>query len=98
MAAEVMEKPVMVNHSFRGISKIRSIVTDVVEDGVRSANHAIKHGRYAGEDALDQVKHTVKQRPFQAVGTAFAAGYSVLNATEERLSQLRGIISAALVE
>lgn len=74
MPAEVSQQPVPVDHSLRGISKIRSIVTGAVEDGVRSANQAIRHGRYAAEDALDEAKHTVKQRPFQSVGMAFAVG------------------------
>ena len=74
MAAEVSEKPAAVNDSHRGISKIRSIVTDTVEDGIRSAKQAIKHGRYGAEDALDEVKHKVKHHPLEAVGVSFAAG------------------------
>jgi ElaB/YqjD/DUF883 family membrane-anchored ribosome-binding protein len=74
MAAEVSVKPAAVNDSQRGISRIRSIVTDTVEDGIRSAKQAIRHGRYGAEDALDEMKHTVKHHPFQAVGGAFAAG------------------------
>jgi len=74
MVADVLEKAVKVEDTVRGASKIRSMVTDAVEDGVRSANHAIQHGRYAAEDTLEEVKHTVKQRPFEAVGVAFAAG------------------------
>jgi hypothetical protein len=50
------------------------MVTDAVEDGVRSASQAIRHGRYAAEDAIEEAKHTVKQRPLQAMGTVFAAG------------------------
>lgn len=74
MPAEVSQKPITADYSFRRISKIRSTVADAVEDGVRSANQAIRHGRYAAEDAFDEAKHAVKQRPFQAVGMAFAAG------------------------
>ncbi len=43
-------------------------------DGVRSASQAIRHGRHAAEDAIEEAKHTVKQRPLQAIGTVFAAG------------------------
>ena len=74
MADEVSVKPTAVNDSHRGISRIRSIVTDTVEDGIRSAKQAIKHGRYGAEDALDEMKHRVKHHPLQAVGGAFAAG------------------------
>ena len=75
MPANVLEKPATVENPLREVSKIRSMVTDAVEDGVRSASQAIRHGRYAAaEDAIEEAKHTVKQRPLQAMGTVFAAG------------------------
>jgi hypothetical protein len=45
-----------------------------VEDGVRSASQAIRRGRYAAEDPIEEAKHTVKQRPLPAMGAVFAAG------------------------
>ena len=74
MLADVLEKSTTVENPLREVSKIRSRVTDVVEDGVRSASQAIRHGRYAAEDAIEEAKHTVKQRPLQTIGTVFAAG------------------------
>ena len=74
MLANVLEKPTAVENSLHEVSKIRSRVTDAVEDGVRSASQAIRHGRHAAEDAIEEAKHTVKQRPWQAMGTVFAAG------------------------
>jgi ElaB/YqjD/DUF883 family membrane-anchored ribosome-binding protein len=74
MPAEVLEKPATVEDVAREVSKIRSIVTDAVEDGVRSARQAFKHGRHAAEDVIEEAQHAVKQRPLQAMGIAFAAG------------------------
>lgn len=74
MLANASEKPATVENPLREVSKIRSVVTDAVEDGVRSASQAIRHGRYAAEDAIEEAKHTVKQRPLQAMGAVFAAG------------------------
>jgi ElaB/YqjD/DUF883 family membrane-anchored ribosome-binding protein len=74
MPANVSERPETVENPLREVSKIRSMVTDAVEDGVRSTSQAIRHGRYAAEDAIEEAKHTVKQRPLQAMGTVFAAG------------------------
>jgi ElaB/YqjD/DUF883 family membrane-anchored ribosome-binding protein len=74
MPANVSERPETEENPLREVSKIRSMVTDAVEDGVRSASQAIRHGRYAAEDAIEEAKHTVKQRPLQAMGTVFAAG------------------------
>jgi ElaB/YqjD/DUF883 family membrane-anchored ribosome-binding protein len=72
--ADVSKNSATVEGGHRAVSKIRSIVADTVEDGVRSATQAIKRGRHAAEDAIDDAKHTVKQKPLQAMGTAFAAG------------------------
>jgi ElaB/YqjD/DUF883 family membrane-anchored ribosome-binding protein len=74
MLANVLEKPATVENSLHEVSKMRSRVTDAVEDGVRSASQAIRHGRHAAEDAIEDAKHTVKRRPLQAMGTVFAAG------------------------
>lgn len=74
MPADVLEKPATVEEALREVSKIKSIVTDAVEDSVRSARQAIRHGRDAAEDVLEEAQHTVKQRPLQAIGIAFAAG------------------------
>jgi ElaB/YqjD/DUF883 family membrane-anchored ribosome-binding protein len=74
MLADVLEKPATVEDALREVSKIRSIVTDAVEDSIRSANQAIRHGRHAAEDVIEEAKHTVKQKPLQAMGIVFATG------------------------
>jgi ElaB/YqjD/DUF883 family membrane-anchored ribosome-binding protein len=74
MLANESEKPATVETPLREVSKIRSTVTNALEDGIRSASQTIRHGRYAAEDAIEEAKHTVKQKPFQAMGTVFAAG------------------------
>jgi ElaB/YqjD/DUF883 family membrane-anchored ribosome-binding protein len=74
MPAEVLEKPATLDDTLREVSRIKSLVTDAVEDGVRSAVRAIKHGRYAAEDVIEDAKYTVKKQPFQAMGIVFAAG------------------------
>ena len=67
----------MVEDALREVSKIGSILTDAAGDSVRSARQAIKHGRDAAEDVIENAQHTVKQRPFQAMGIAFGAGVLV---------------------
>ena len=74
MQTAVLEKDVPLDDAVRKISKVRTIVADAMEEGVRCASQAIKHGRHAADDAVEEVKHTVKQKPFEAVGLAFAAG------------------------
>ncbi len=74
MPADVWEKPATAENAPREVSKFRTIVTDAAEDGVRLASRAIRHGRYAAEDVIDQAEHKVRQRPFRAIGVVFAAG------------------------
>jgi len=74
MLANALGKPSTVENSLHEVSKIRSRVTEAVEDGVRSASQAIRHSRRAAEDAIEDAKHTVKRRPLEAMGTLFAAG------------------------
>lgn len=74
MPANVLENAPTLQDAFQTVTRVKAIVSDAMEDGVRSATQAIKHGRHAAEDAIDEARHTVKQNPFQSVGVAFAAG------------------------
>ncbi len=74
MPIDVFDKPATVDDVFREVSRVKSLVADAVDDGVKSAIKAIKNGRYAAEDVLDEAKHAVKKRPFEAIGIVFAAG------------------------
>lgn len=74
MSPAASEMPATVEDALHEVSRIKSMVTDAVEDGVKTAVKAIKQGRHAAEDVLDDARHTVKQKPFQAIGIVFAAG------------------------
>jgi ElaB/YqjD/DUF883 family membrane-anchored ribosome-binding protein len=74
MPTDVLEMPASVEEALREVSRVKTIVTEAVEDGVKSAVKALKQGRYAAEDMIGEARHTVKQRPFQSVGVVFAAG------------------------
>jgi hypothetical protein len=76
MPAHILEKPATVEDVAREVSKIRSIVTDAVEDGVRSARQAFKHGRHAAEDLLEDAQPPVHQSPLHAPRQAAAPGDS----------------------
>ena len=74
MPTDVMEMRASVEEALREVSRIKTIVTDAVEDGVKTAVKAIKQGRYAAEDMIGDARVTVRKRPFQSVGVVFAAG------------------------
>ena len=73
MALDLSERTSM-DDVVREISRLRTVVTEAVEDGVETAVKALKQGREAAEDAIDDARRTVRQKPFQAVGVVFAAG------------------------
>ena len=74
MSRDLLEKVPSVEDVFREVSNIKTVVSEAVEDGVKSAVKAIKQGRNAAEDVLDDAKHHIKQRPFDAMGIVFAVG------------------------
>ena len=79
MATEILEKSATaaLDEVNRELSKIKSMVADAVDDGVRSALRAVRQGRGAAESALDDAigdaKKAIKRNPLEAVGIVFAA-------------------------
>jgi ElaB/YqjD/DUF883 family membrane-anchored ribosome-binding protein len=71
MAVEVLERQ---DDLLREVSRIKSIVVDAVEDGVKTALRTVKQGREFTEDTLHDARYAIKRNPFQAVGIVFAAG------------------------
>ena len=69
-----MGKTQSIEGALREFSTIKSAVADAVDAGVPSANQTIKHGLYAADDAIEEAKHTIKQKPLQTVGVVFLAG------------------------
>ncbi len=69
-----LDMPATVEDVLKEVSRIRETVTEAVDDGVKSAVRALKQGRHAAEDAIDDARHTVKQNPLQSVGLVFVIG------------------------
>ncbi len=74
MPSDVTEVPAAVEEALREVSRIKTMVTEAVEDGVKSALKAVKQGRVAAEDMIGDARQTVRKKPFQAMGIVFAAG------------------------
>lgn len=58
--------------------RLKGVITDAVEDGLRAARRTLKQGQEVAEEAFDEATHTVKKYPLQTVavtfGVALAAG------------------------
>ena len=57
-----------------GVEHMKEAVADAVEDGVNAAKRAVKQGRRAAEDLVDDAKYQVKRHPLNAVGISFSVG------------------------
>ena len=77
MSAQRFETPAAVEDMLGEVSRMKTIVTDAVEDGFKQALATMKQGRRSAEDAIDDAKHAVKKNPLEAVGIAFGAGIAV---------------------
>lgn len=74
MSPDLLEKAPSISDVYREVSRMKDVVSEAVEDGMKTAVKAIKQGRHAAEDVLDDTKHTIKQKPFEAMGVVFAVG------------------------
>jgi ElaB/YqjD/DUF883 family membrane-anchored ribosome-binding protein len=72
--ADILEKPASVDEVLREVSRIKSVVTDAVEDGVKSALRAAEQGKAFAEDTIHDAKYAIKRNPLQAAGIVLAAG------------------------
>lgn len=69
-----LDMPATLEDVLDEVSRIRTTVTEAVDDGFKTAMRAIKQGRGAAEDAIDDARRRVRQNPVQAVGVVFVAG------------------------
>lgn len=53
------------------------LAEDLVQIGKRKAQRAIRRGREAGEDYLDETTHYIKHHPWQSVGFTLGVGMAV---------------------
>jgi ElaB/YqjD/DUF883 family membrane-anchored ribosome-binding protein len=74
MPATLLEKAATLDDVLHEVSRIKTMVSEAVDDSVRSALRAARQGRNAAEDAIDDARHAVKKNPLQAVGVVFVSG------------------------
>jgi len=75
MQAEILERTIEVRDQLETeVKRVKEAVVDAVEDRVVAARRAVKHGRRAAEDFVDDAEYQVKQHPFSALGVTFGIG------------------------
>lgn len=61
-------------HLTHEVSKVRTLVNDVVEDGKRKAQRTVKRAYVAAEDYVEDTTYYIKRHPWQSVGVAAGLG------------------------
>jgi ElaB/YqjD/DUF883 family membrane-anchored ribosome-binding protein len=74
MSNALAEKQAAVEDILRDVNRIKSIVTEAVEDGVETALRAVKQGRDAAEDAVHDARTAIKRNPLQSAGILLGVG------------------------
>ncbi|HEX5084330.1 MAG TPA: hypothetical protein VFY40_19980 [Blastocatellia bacterium] len=75
MQAEILEKTMEVRDQLGSeVKRMKEAVADAVEDGLGAARRAVKQGRRAAEDLVDEAECRIKRRPLNALGVSFGIG------------------------
>ena len=75
MQTDMLEKTIEVRDQLGAeVKRVKEAVVDAVENGVVAARRAVKQGRRAAEDLVDDAEYRVKQHPFSALGVSFGIG------------------------
>lgn len=61
-------------HLSHEVSKAKTLVEDVVEDGKRQAQRMLKRSYVAVEDCVEDTTYYIKRHPWQSVGIALGVG------------------------
>ncbi len=57
-----------------GINEAKAAIFQKLDDGRLQAERLLKHGRYAVEDGVSELSHSIKKHPISFLGIAFAVG------------------------
>jgi ElaB/YqjD/DUF883 family membrane-anchored ribosome-binding protein len=72
---EIIEKTVEVRDQLGAeVKRMKEAAADVVDNGIAAARRAVKQGRRAAEDLVDDAEYRVKQHPLSAHGITFGIG------------------------
>ena len=75
MQTEIVEKTIEVrDHLEAEVKRVKEAVAGAVDNATVAAKRAVKQGRRAAEDLVDDAEYKIKQRPFSALGVSFGVG------------------------
>jgi ElaB/YqjD/DUF883 family membrane-anchored ribosome-binding protein len=75
MQTEIREKTIEVRDQIGAeVKRVKEVVADAVDNGIVAAKRAVKQGRRAAEDLVDDAEYRIKQRPFSTLGVTLGIG------------------------
>ena len=75
MQTEIREKTIEIRDQVGAeVKRVKEAVADAVDNGIVAAKRAVKQGRRAAEDLVDDAEYRIKQRPFSALGVTLGIG------------------------
>ena len=75
MQTEIREKTIEVRDQIEAeVKRVKEVVSDAVDNGIVAAKRAVKQGRRAAEDLVDDAEYRIKQRPFSTLGVTLGIG------------------------
>ena len=74
MQTEIREKTIEVRDQLEAeVKRVKAAVSDAVDNGIVAAKRAVKQGRRAAEDLVDDAEYRIK-RPFSTLGVTLGIG------------------------
>ena len=74
MPSDVSEKVPSLTEVLREVSWMKNVVTEAVEDGVKTALETARKSQASVQNAIEETRLQVKRSPFEAIGIVFLAG------------------------
>jgi ElaB/YqjD/DUF883 family membrane-anchored ribosome-binding protein len=75
MQTEIREKTIEIRDQVGAeVKRVKEAVVDAVDNGIVAAKRAVKQGRRAAEDLVDDAEYRIKQRPFSTLGVTLGIG------------------------
>jgi ElaB/YqjD/DUF883 family membrane-anchored ribosome-binding protein len=75
MQTEIREKTIEVRDQLEAeVKRVKEAVAGAVDNSIVAAKRAVKQGRRAAEDLVDDAEYQIKQRPFSSLGVSFGIG------------------------
>jgi hypothetical protein len=57
--------------------RLKVALTEAAEDGIKTAKRAVRNGRMAAEDFMDEALFVVKRNPVKAIAITFGAAFGL---------------------